>query len=695
MTVAIPAALLGAFCYALAATLQHHEVAEAPASGVAHPRLLWALARRPRWLLGIAAAGVGAALHLLALSRGPLTLVQPLGVTGLLFVIPLAARMWRHRVRLHELVAAAVILGGLGAVLGVLPPGSGTAMTDSEPIVGLVLGAAVVIAATVPIAAALAAGRLRSLVLAVGAAIAFGVTSALARVLLQLHDHSHVLVPALVAGGGVVILAPLGMLLLQNAYRTGSVATGLATLTVVDPLVAAACGVLLLHEPLPQAPQHVTLLAIGALCVTAGIALLARSPVQHRATGHPAEAASESDTTCILIGTDTYPPDVNGAASFTRRLATELAARGHDVHVVCPSADGRPATTTETGVVVHRLRSIRTPFHSTFRICPPPLVDWASCDVLDTIRPDIVHVQGHFLIGRALINAADEREIPLVATNHFMPENLASYVRLPRAVCELGCALAWRDFVRLFDRADQVTTPTPTAAALIRGRGLHSPVGPISCGIDVSRFDGAEPCQGFRQRYGIVGDATVLFVGRLEQEKHVDEIVRALPLIRRDIDAQLVLVGVGKQRRRLEALAERLDVATHVHFLGHVDDADLPDIYAAADLFCMPGTAELQSLATLEAMASGLPAVAADAMALPHLVQHGVNGYLFRPGDYHTLAHHAGSILTSPRLRQRMSRASRRIAENHDTAATVIAYEDLYIRLLSSADHATALTDVR
>ncbi len=88
---AVLAALAGAFCYAVAAALQHHEAARATTRGLADPRLLWQLAHRPLWLAGIAATGVGASLHLLALSRGPLTLVQPLGVTSLLFAVPLAA----------------------------------------------------------------------------------------------------------------------------------------------------------------------------------------------------------------------------------------------------------------------------------------------------------------------------------------------------------------------------------------------------------------------------------------------------------------------------------------------------------------------------------------------------------------------------------------------------------------------------
>ncbi len=74
----------------------------------------------------------------------------------------------------------------------------------------------------------------------------------------------------------------------------------------------------------------------------------------------------------VLIGTDTYHPDVNGAAYFTFRLAAGLAARGHDVHVICPSADGAASTRFEDGVTVYRLPSVPTLIHPTFRVCLPP-----------------------------------------------------------------------------------------------------------------------------------------------------------------------------------------------------------------------------------------------------------------------------------------------------------------------------------
>ncbi|WP_306215515.1 glycosyltransferase, partial [Actinoplanes sp. RD1] len=110
-------------------------------------------------------------------------------------------------------------------------------------------------------------------------------------------------------------------------------------------------------------------------------------------------------------------------------------------------------------------------------------------------------------------------------------------------------------------------------------------------------------------------------------------VLRAFAVVRERLDARLVLAGTGTEQRSPARLAARLGVAEHVSFPGFVPDADLPAVYAEATVFVNAGTAELQSLVTLEAMASGRPVVGADAAALPHLVT-----ALFPPGDSAALA---------------------------------------------------------
>ena len=177
----------------------------------------------------------------------------------------------------------------------------------------------------------------------------------------------------------------------------------------------------------------------------------------------------------------------------------------------------------------------------------------------------------------------------------------------------------------------------------------------------------------------------MLFVGRLDQEKRVDELIRAFAALPAGLPAELEIVGDGARRDDWTALAAGLGVADRVRFRGFVSEEELLEAYARAAVFCMPGVAELQSLATLEAMAAGTPVVAADAMALPHLVRPGRNGWLYPPGDVARLTARLAALLGDAGLRRRMGAASREIVTEHALGATLSTFEGLYERVLGRA----------
>jgi phosphatidylinositol alpha 1,6-mannosyltransferase len=366
----------------------------------------------------------------------------------------------------------------------------------------------------------------------------------------------------------------------------------------------------------------------------------------------------------ILLGADTFAPDVNGAARFAERLATGLAGRGHEVHVAAPSPTGPAGTEGFGDVTVHRVRSHRYPWHENFQVCLPWQAGPATADILRRVRPDVVHVQAHFVVGRGLAAAAGD--VPLVATNHFMPENLFAHARVPELLRSAAARWAWRDVRNVFGRADALTAPTPRAVELLTGAtGL--PATAISCGIDAERYAG-----------GVERPDTVLFVGRLDQEKRVDELLRAVALVP---GARLEVVGDGTERAAWHRLADELGIADRVVWHGFVSEEDLVAAYRRCAVFCMPGIAELQSLVTLEAMAAGKPVVAADAMALPHLVRPGRNGWLFPPGDVDALAVRLRALLSDADTRRRMGAASHEIVGHHALATTLDAFEGLYARV--------------
>jgi glycosyltransferase involved in cell wall biosynthesis len=200
----------------------------------------------------------------------------------------------------------------------------------------------------------------------------------------------------------------------------------------------------------------------------------------------------------------------------------------------------------------------------------------------------------------------------------------------------------------------------------------------VSCGIDLARYRRLTPRRD--------GPPTVLYVGRLDEEKRVDELLRAFAGLPHQTPEQrsvrLEVVGDGACRATWQALAERLGVADRVHFAGFVSEDDLLDAYARAAVFCMPGIAELQSIATMEAMAAGLPVVAADAMALPHLVVPGRNGWLYPPGDVPALTDRLATLLADPALRARMGAESVELAGRHELGGTLARFEAIYSSVL-------------
>ncbi|MBA8795889.1 glycosyltransferase involved in cell wall biosynthesis [Friedmanniella endophytica] len=394
----------------------------------------------------------------------------------------------------------------------------------------------------------------------------------------------------------------------------------------------------------------------------------------------------------LLIGGDTYAPDINGAARFVERLAHGMAERGHEVHVICPSPTGPagPEPVRHLGggtLTVHRVRSHKTPIHETFRVSWPWQAKAETRALVAAIDPDLVHVQSHFIVGRGIAYAADQLGLPLVATNHFMPENLTGYFNIPRALDRLVGRLAWRDFARVYGRAAAITAPTPRAVELLRtATDIGDDAQAISCGIDVNLYWNATLTARAAGTAAERAVPTVLFVGRLDQEKRVNELLRAFAGLPAELPARLEIIGDGDRRADLHRLAAHLGLGPdRVRFLGFVDDEQLLRAYGRADVFCMPGVAELQSLVTLEAMSAGKPVVAADAMALPHLVHPGRNGWLFTPGDVAGLRDRLASLLGDAGLRARMGEESRRMVAPHALADTLDAFEAVYDRVRDRA----------
>jgi glycosyltransferase involved in cell wall biosynthesis len=377
----------------------------------------------------------------------------------------------------------------------------------------------------------------------------------------------------------------------------------------------------------------------------------------------------------IVIGADTFAPEINGSATFSASLAGGMAQRGHTVHMVAAAASrrGHGVFQEEHGgavITVHRLWSWRYRPHPWLRFALPWRIQANSARILRDVKPDVVHFQSNIVVGRGLSQQALKRHIRLIATNHVIPDNIIEFSLIPRFIRAPLIRWLWWDAGRIYGRAEAMTTPTRRAADYLESHTRLRGVLAISCGLDASLYT-----PDFSPRT----QNLIMFVGRVTSEKQIDKLISAFALLDPELDARLEIVGGGELEDDLKAQAASLGVADRVAFDGYVTTEFLRAALTRASVFAMPSVAELQSIATMEALASGLPVVGANALALPHLVHDGENGYLFEPGDVEEFAARLTDVLRLPDDQlQAFKRESLKIVEAHDINRTLTTFEELY-----------------
>ncbi len=374
----------------------------------------------------------------------------------------------------------------------------------------------------------------------------------------------------------------------------------------------------------------------------------------------------------ILLAGQAFYQHNNGQAVFTINLAEGLAEAGHTVMVLAPSETGIPYRRQQQGVTLQTVPALHLKYNANVSAFSDRIVTQAGAD----FAPEVVHIQDHYFLSRSVLRTIRKQSIKYIGTNHFLPANLTDNFRLPGWLRDELQAWLWRNMLGVYNRLDGVTTPTETAVAILKKAGLRVPVQAISCGVDRWQFRPRPELDraAMRRAYGLQPDKTLLiYVGRVDYEKCLDTVIQALATLARD-DLQLVIAGTGRDLANLQALSAALGLGDRVVFTGFVPADDLPLLLNSADAFIMPSHAELQSIATLEAMASGLPVLAANACALPELVTPDRNGYLFTPQDVADTAHCITTLLQNQARWTNMGAASLAKIETHSRQSTIQQY---------------------
>ena len=386
----------------------------------------------------------------------------------------------------------------------------------------------------------------------------------------------------------------------------------------------------------------------------------------------------------ILITGQTFYQKNNGQAVFTIHLAEGLAQAGHEVMVMVPSESWRPYCRSHNGLMLQTVPTIPLKHNANITVFSKQLIE----QTVSKFQPDLVHVQDHYFLSRTIWRVARKNGLTIMGTNHFLPDNLTYNFRIPTRLRPLIHRLMWRDMLKMYNTLQAVTTPTETAANILRQQQIKVPVQAISCGINQNRFHPRPKVdrRQVRQHYSLDPDKTLLlYVGRVDREKALDVLIRAVAVLGRN-DIQLAIVGRGSHWATLQSLSRQLSLNERVIFTGHVPSQDLPLLLNSADIFVMPSRAELQSIATLEAMSSGLPVLAANAQALPELVEDGVNGHLFEVDNIEDAKQKLTMLANNRHGWAAMGKASLVKASKHSLPNTIHQYAALYQELQTNPD---------
>ncbi|MFC7250939.1 glycosyltransferase family 4 protein [Halomicroarcula sp. GCM10025324] len=316
----------------------------------------------------------------------------------------------------------------------------------------------------------------------------------------------------------------------------------------------------------------------------------------------------------VAAFTDTYLPTVNGVTYTVETWRDRWQARGGRMDVVYPKSDHEP------GAGEYPVRSLPFPFYEGFRLGMPQIPN----PVKDA---DLVHAHTPFSLGMAGQRLARKLEVPLVASYHTPSGEYAEYVAFNgtvESVVQAGAESYERWFL---DRAAVVVAPSERTADHIRETvGTDTRLEVISNGVDTDFFRPVDTA-AFRERHDLPDGPLVGYTGRHGYEKCLEDILDACE----GLDVTVVFGGDGPAREDLEAVAAARDL--DVRFLGFLDRAELPELYAALDVFAFPSPVETQGLVALEANCCGTPVAGVDAGALSDTVHEGETGYSYPEGD--------------------------------------------------------------
>ncbi len=394
-----------------------------------------------------------------------------------------------------------------------------------------------------------------------------------------------------------------------------------------------------------------------------------------------------------------YPPMVSGAAIAVQLLAEGISAKGHQILVIAASDKAWPyREEISPGFTVARIKSFDNPYRIDQRISLP----WAEefYAELEKFQPDIIHVQSVVFLRTAKKYKSRVAKILIVVTLHQLPWFVSAHAPQSERLRKWIEDFLYKFGLEWMEGADEIIVASQIVARTVQDQ-WKIPSKVISNGVDLQVFS---PQKNSPEESDLLVHAykldpklpIIIHVGRLDVDKQTEMVVEAAAPILRAGEAQLLMVGNGRVRKRLINLCEKLNISDQTHFPGFVwannDDkpgrvlpkGDLPGLYRLANVFVTASEIETQGIVVLEAAASGLPVVAFNATSLPELIQDGKTGYLLPKGEVSLLSDRIRDLLSSPKNAKEFGKQARKFIENNHSIKQSFAQVEQVYRSLHS-----------
>ncbi len=387
----------------------------------------------------------------------------------------------------------------------------------------------------------------------------------------------------------------------------------------------------------------------------------------------------------IAIFSDNFYPEISGISDSVISLAKELAKRGHFINFYVPRYSpkdyrkvGAQGSEPDLGpnVKIVRFSSLHVSAGTgQGRAVIPTFWRWLA---VKKFRPDVIHTQLFFGVGLEALIASRKLKVPLVGTNHTAIRAFLNYFSIKTGWFQNGIIkyMNW-----YYEKCDLVTTPSRTTFEEMKADGFKKDALVISNPVDTETFHPMMNKNALKKKFA-VGEFTAIHAGRLGAERNVDVILKALPLVKKEIPkAELAIAGKGAAEENLRGLAKSLGINQSLKFLGFLDKPALAEAYNASKIFVITSISDTQSMVMMQAMASGLPVIGVKARALPEYINP-KNGILVEPGDYKNLAKKIIFLLKNPGTRRNLSEGARSYAVKFSAPAIAQEWEKIYEKVV-------------